>query len=215
MELWATGAGRAEDLDTENADVPIKQARVADSAYVRLFVAAAERALRDAGHGPFPEDLSPLAGVACLTDTGDGQVERWAVHARAGKPRPSVRDFGGIVHNSAAGRAALRLGLKGPQLVLTSGDVLQAAKVQLLSGRASLMVVGVVHHARPFDKVRLPAELSPSAALALILEVLAASNGERPVGRRAGIADLEREGARHLSHFRRLDAQWRLVSGED
>lgn len=88
---------------------------------------------------------SPLSsrlnvGIALLTDYGERFPNLWLEIAERGqKLRPA--HFESSIHNSAAGYAAIMLGLQGPQIVLVGGDIHLAAKLQLLSGRSRLMIV--------------------------------------------------------------------------
>lgn len=79
-------------------------------------------------------------GIALLTDYGERFPVLWRELKEQGKKlRPS--HFEMAIHNSAAGHAAIELGLRGPQIVLVSGNIHLVAKLQLLSGRADLMLV--------------------------------------------------------------------------
>lgn len=85
------------------------------------------------------------AGIALFTDYGERFPTVYReLHERNKKLRPS--HFEMAIHNSAAGYVAIQLGLKGPQIVLVSGNIHLVAELQLLShesgvGRADLMLV--------------------------------------------------------------------------
>jgi len=83
---------------------------------------------------------SERVGIALLTDYGERFPTLWReLDEQDKKLRPS--HFEMAIHNSAAGYAAIALGLTGPQVVLVSGSIHFAAELQLLSGRADLMLV--------------------------------------------------------------------------
>lgn len=79
-------------------------------------------------------------GVAFLTQTGERFPSLWASGLRVGK-RLTAHQFTQAIHNAAPGKAAIALGLKGPQIVLTAGDIELAARIQISSGRAVAMLV--------------------------------------------------------------------------
>ena len=78
-------------------------------------------------------------GIAFLTVTSERYPEIWA--ATLNGPRLRASQFGSTVHNSGSGAVAIALGLRGPQVTLVAGDILQAAKLQILAGRTRMMVV--------------------------------------------------------------------------
>jgi len=112
-----------------------------DSVYVKLFEQAIGAALEDAGWHTVTPFSADRIGVAGSTTMGDGQVECWVQAARGGNATARARDFGGIVHNSGVGRAAISFDLRGPQLLCMHGDILQLSAVQIDLDRADAMVV--------------------------------------------------------------------------
>ncbi|KKN32852.1 hypothetical protein LCGC14_0809700 [marine sediment metagenome] len=132
--VTTTGIGRAslEDLGVVSLkETPLR----------KMYELACNRALRSAGKSvPLPAHLN--AGIAFSTVKGERFPHVWRDLVIAGKKlRPG--HFLSAIHNAIPGYCAIQLGLIGPQIVLTSGSALQAAELQLLIGRAKLMLVCV------------------------------------------------------------------------
>lgn len=140
--FFITGAGLAK------SDEPIEYTSVKeDSVLVRMTILSIRKALiRAKKEIPIPKDLN--AGISIITPSGEGQCESWAKNASLGQLRPRPKKFGGLVHNAAAGRAAIEFGLIGPQIAIVSGDVLAQAKIQLIKNRTKLMVVSAANESR-------------------------------------------------------------------
>ena len=142
--LVVTGYG----LCTSGSMCDPKGSESEDSLLVKVALHSIRAALLNAGWDAFPLPPDLNAGIACLSPSGDGQTERWAYQAHNGQLRANPKRFGGLVHNSAAGRAAIEFGLIGPQIVIVCGDLLQMAKLQLLCGRTALMIACAANEVR-------------------------------------------------------------------
>lgn len=139
-----TGTGLAESAEVRLSS----DKKNRDSLLVQMAVLSIRKALMKAGWNSYPLPADLNAGITCLTPSGEGQTEAWAYKVQRGRLRAHPREFGGLIHNSAAGRAAIQFGLIGPQVVVISGDVLHIAKLQLFSNRTKLMVVCATNEIR-------------------------------------------------------------------
>lgn len=130
-DIIVTGYGESEVPQTSNRrDTPF---RAAVELAVRNSVACRGR-LSDGS-----VSLPPNSGIAFLTETGERWPEVWGKAVLAGQ-RARPTQYGSIVHNSAAGQAAIALKLTGPQIALVTGDILEIAALQIKIGRARLMI---------------------------------------------------------------------------
>ncbi len=113
--------------------------------------------------GPFDRLAAQVVGdvVAAMApaDRADGMIAlgtAWGCHAanadymaQRSDPAAAGRSFAATVHNSAAGWAAIRYGIKGPNLTLCSGlgadlEAIAAAADAVAAGRATFAIAGGV-----------------------------------------------------------------------
>lgn len=157
--------------------------------------------------GPFDRLAAQVVGdvVAAMApaDRGEGMVALgtvWGCHAanadymaHRGEPAAAGRAFAATVHNSAAGWAAIRYGIRGPNLTLCSGpgadlEAIAAAADEVAAGRASFAVAGGVD-VPPVQWTRWLGVLSDAAA---VVGLAREGDGPRVLGlvRAAGDPDV-------------------------
>lgn len=106
--------------------------------YRKMVLMACQRAAEEANYScPLPY----TAGIAFSTIDGERYAQRWyATAVEEGKRLPATA-FESTVHTSAPGYASIKLGLTGPMVVLTHGNLERIARLQLEMYRAVFMFV--------------------------------------------------------------------------
>lgn len=147
--------------------------------------------------GPFDRLAAQVVGdvVAAMApaDRAGGMIALgtvWGCHAanaaytaHRGDPPAAGRAFAATVHNSAAGWAAIRYGIKGPNLTLCSGpgadlEAIAAAADAVAAGRATFAIAGGVD-VPPTQWTQWLGQLSDAAA---VVGLARAGDGPRVLG---------------------------------
>lgn len=80
-------------------------------------------------------------GIALSTEFGERFANLWYDQVIRKEVRLSPRAFEATIHNSAAGFASVKLKLRGPMITTTYGWTDHVAALQLIMGRADMMLV--------------------------------------------------------------------------
>jgi 3-oxoacyl-[acyl-carrier-protein] synthase II len=147
--LWSKVAGTVRDADLTRALEP-KQLKLV-SRTVPLAILAAREAMEDAGLPPEGLDLEARREIGVLLGTGGGGIEYIEAmygHYYAGQPeRASVLVIPAGTHGNLASEISIRLGLRGPSHVISTGctsstDAIGYAFRRVQYGEAPLVLVG-------------------------------------------------------------------------
>lgn len=115
----------------------VEQVERREVPYRKMAMLACKRALEAEN---FKIPVIPIAGIVFVSRSGEKYPsEIWRKQAAIVRPT----QFGSAILNSAAGYAAIELGLRGPQIVVVHGDAAAIAVQQIQQKRSQIMLICV------------------------------------------------------------------------